>query len=262
VEPLPPRRRGQQGRLRAARSPGRRARRRDRLPLRASLRPRSAGARPVAGAAGGLLRPRGAPLPAAPSRRDGGRARRGTRDPVLARRPGHGALGRCRPARDDRPAPRAAPGRPPGPTRRLLGDGRALARRGRHLRPRARHRPGPADVPDPGRGASPARDLRRRDQGRRDRLRRRLPAHARPQRASAQGECGGLPAAALDVGDRRGERGAIRAIPGLAGLETLRLPRGRGVAFRFLVPLAQAVPPLRNGLLSILRARFGAQRRS
>lgn len=61
--------------------------------------------------------------------------------------------------------------------------------------------------------------------------------------------------------DRR-ERVTIRAIPGIAGLETLRLPRGRGVAFRFLVPLAQAVPPLRNGLLSILRARFGAQRRS
>jgi O-methyltransferase involved in polyketide biosynthesis len=60
----------------------------------------------------------------------------------------------------------------------------------------------------------------------------------------------------------RGERRAIRGIPGLADLETLRLPRGRGVPFRFLVPLAQAVPPLRNGLLSILRARFGAQRRS
>lgn len=60
----------------------------------------------------------------------------------------------------------------------------------------------------------------------------------------------------------RAERRAIRAIPGLSDLETLRLPRGRGVAFRFLVPLVHAVPPLRNGLLSILRARFGPQRRS
>jgi len=60
----------------------------------------------------------------------------------------------------------------------------------------------------------------------------------------------------------RHERRAIAALPGLTDLETLRLPRGRGPAFRFLVPLVQAVPPLRNGLLSILRARFGAQRRS
>jgi O-methyltransferase involved in polyketide biosynthesis len=61
--------------------------------------------------------------------------------------------------------------------------------------------------------------------------------------------------------DRR-ERRIIAALPGLADLETLRLPRGRGVAFRVLVPLVQTVPPLRNGLLAILRARFGAQRRS
>jgi O-methyltransferase involved in polyketide biosynthesis len=60
----------------------------------------------------------------------------------------------------------------------------------------------------------------------------------------------------------RDERRTIRALPGLSDLETLRLPRGRGLAFRFLMPLAQAVPPMRNGLLSILRARFGPQRRS
>ncbi len=60
----------------------------------------------------------------------------------------------------------------------------------------------------------------------------------------------------------RDERRAIRGLPGLSDLETLRLPRGRGLAFRFLMPLAQAVPPMRNGLLSILRARFGPQRRS
>jgi len=57
------------------------------------------------------------------------------------------------------------------------------------------------------------------------------------------------------------ERRFIGAIPSVADLETLRLPRGRGIAFRYLVPLAQAVPPGRNGLLSILRARLGAQRR-
>jgi len=60
----------------------------------------------------------------------------------------------------------------------------------------------------------------------------------------------------------RDERRLIGAIPGVADLETLRLPRGRGIGFRYLVPLAQSVPPLRNGLLSILRARLGAQRRS
>jgi len=60
----------------------------------------------------------------------------------------------------------------------------------------------------------------------------------------------------------RDERRLIRAIPNVADLETLRLPRGRGIAFRYLVPLAQTVPPLRNGLLSILRARLGNQRRS
>ena len=59
----------------------------------------------------------------------------------------------------------------------------------------------------------------------------------------------------------REERRLIRAIPNVAGLETLRLPRGRGIAFRYLVPLAQALPPLRNGLLSILRARLGRHRR-
>jgi O-methyltransferase involved in polyketide biosynthesis len=60
----------------------------------------------------------------------------------------------------------------------------------------------------------------------------------------------------------RGERRAIRGIAGLADLETLPLPRGRGIVFRYLVPLAQAAPPLRNGLVSILRVRFAAQRRS
>jgi hypothetical protein len=60
----------------------------------------------------------------------------------------------------------------------------------------------------------------------------------------------------------RQERRAIRGLPGLSDLETLRLPRGRGLTFRFLMPLVQAVPPMRNGLLSIMRARFGPQRRS
>jgi O-methyltransferase involved in polyketide biosynthesis len=58
------------------------------------------------------------------------------------------------------------------------------------------------------------------------------------------------------------ERRVIRAIPNLADLETLRLPRGRGLAFGYLVPLAQALSPLRRGLLSIMRARLGGQRRS
>ena len=57
------------------------------------------------------------------------------------------------------------------------------------------------------------------------------------------------------------ERRFIGAIPNIADLETLRLPRGRGVAFRYLIPLAQSVPPLRNALLSILRARLCGQRK-
>jgi O-methyltransferase involved in polyketide biosynthesis len=60
----------------------------------------------------------------------------------------------------------------------------------------------------------------------------------------------------------RDERRFIRSIPNLADLETLRLPRGRGVAFRYLVPLAQSLSPMRRGLLSIMRARLGGQRRS
>jgi O-methyltransferase involved in polyketide biosynthesis len=60
----------------------------------------------------------------------------------------------------------------------------------------------------------------------------------------------------------RDERRLIGAIPGVADLEPLRLPRGRGIAFGYLVPLMQSVPPLRNGLLSILRARLSGQRRS
>jgi O-methyltransferase involved in polyketide biosynthesis len=59
----------------------------------------------------------------------------------------------------------------------------------------------------------------------------------------------------------RDERRRIAAIPGVSDLRTLRLPRGRGIAFGYLVPLAQALPPLRNGLLSILRARLAGQRR-
>jgi hypothetical protein len=48
----------------------------------------------------------------------------------------------------------------------------------------------------------------------------------------------------------------------LAGLETLPLRRGRGVAFRFLVAPGAGGASAADGLLSILRARFGAQRRS
>ena len=56
----------------------------------------------------------------------------------------------------------------------------------------------------------------------------------------------------------RSERDRIRATPGVAELRELRLPRGRGVLFGYLVPLLSTVPSLRIRLLSIMLARFAA----
>lgn len=53
------------------------------------------------------------------------------------------------------------------------------------------------------------------------------------------------------------ERRAIAAIPGLSGLRRVPLPRGRGLAFGVAVPVLGRVPPLRDALLSIWRARIG-----
>jgi hypothetical protein len=102
----------------------------------------------------------------------------------------------------------------------------------------ARHRAGPPDVPHAQRGAPPAGTC-----------------------AEAPAGAGGYHPPRWTSAIDRGERRAIAAISGIADLETLRLPPGRGVVFRYAIPLLQALPALRNGLLSVLRARLGGQRR-
>jgi O-methyltransferase involved in polyketide biosynthesis len=57
--------------------------------------------------------------------------------------------------------------------------------------------------------------------------------------------------------DKR-ERERIRtAHPSIAELRELRLPRGRGLLFGYLLPLLSAIAPLRIRLLSIMLVRFG-----
>ena len=55
-----------------------------------------------------------------------------------------------------------------------------------------------------------------------------------------------------------GERRFIRDLDNVTELETLRLPRGRGPLFGYLLPMLSRLPRLRNGLLSIMLARLGA----
>jgi hypothetical protein len=55
------------------------------------------------------------------------------------------------------------------------------------------------------------------------------------------------------------EEGRLRVIPGVDGLDVLRVPRGRGLLHGGLLPLAARVPPLRRRGLSVLRARFAAR---
>ncbi|MGH8861776.1 MAG: class I SAM-dependent methyltransferase [Jatrophihabitantaceae bacterium] len=52
------------------------------------------------------------------------------------------------------------------------------------------------------------------------------------------------------------ERRFIRGLDHVAALETLRLPRGRGPVFGYLVPVLGRLPRLRHGLLSIMLARL------
>jgi O-methyltransferase involved in polyketide biosynthesis len=59
------------------------------------------------------------------------------------------------------------------------------------------------------------------------------------------------------VMDAREER-AVGALPGVAALEPLALPRGRGIVFDFVLPLAGEVPAVRRRLLTVWRARFAA----
>ncbi len=55
--------------------------------------------------------------------------------------------------------------------------------------------------------------------------------------------------------DRR-EQQRLRALPNVADLRTLRLPRGRGAVHGAVLPVAARVPMLQRLLLSVLLARF------
>jgi len=53
-----------------------------------------------------------------------------------------------------------------------------------------------------------------------------------------------------------GEERRLRALPGVAKLRPLHLPRGRGAVHGYVLPLATMLPPLRRLLLTVLLARF------
>jgi O-methyltransferase involved in polyketide biosynthesis len=55
----------------------------------------------------------------------------------------------------------------------------------------------------------------------------------------------------------RDEERRMRELPGVATLERLRLPRGRGLVHGWLLPLAGRAPGLARQLLSVRIARFG-----
>ena len=54
----------------------------------------------------------------------------------------------------------------------------------------------------------------------------------------------------------RDEEQRLRALPHVAGLQALRLPRGRGLLHGVVLPAAGRVGVLRRGLLSVLAVRF------
>ena len=54
----------------------------------------------------------------------------------------------------------------------------------------------------------------------------------------------------------RDEEHRVRALPHVASLATLRLPRGRGVAHGLMLPLVTRLPAVRRRLLLVLVARF------
>jgi hypothetical protein len=55
----------------------------------------------------------------------------------------------------------------------------------------------------------------------------------------------------------RDEERRLRALPGVAELRPLRLPRGRGAVHGYVLPLATMLPPVRRLLLTVLLVRFG-----
>jgi O-methyltransferase involved in polyketide biosynthesis len=54
------------------------------------------------------------------------------------------------------------------------------------------------------------------------------------------------------------ERRALAALPGVAGLRTLRLPRGRGLVHGIVLPLASRLRAVQNAQLTVLSTRFAS----
>ena len=77
----------------------------------------------------------------------------------------------------------------------------------------------------------------------------------RSRRGGLRMETGYVPPA-WSWGLGRGEERRLRAIPHVASLSALRLPRGRGATHGWLLPLATRLPAVRRRLLSVLVARF------
>ena len=59
----------------------------------------------------------------------------------------------------------------------------------------------------------------------------------------------------------RDEEQRLRALPHVAGLQALRLPRGRGLLHAVVLPAADRVGVLRRRLLSVLAVRFAPRER-
>jgi len=77
----------------------------------------------------------------------------------------------------------------------------------------------------------------------------------RSRRGGLRTETGYVPPAWRWGLDRAEER-SLHAIPHVAALSALRLPRGRGAAHGWLLPLVTRLPAVRRRLLSVLEARF------
>ena len=53
------------------------------------------------------------------------------------------------------------------------------------------------------------------------------------------------------------ERRILGELPNVTELRKLRLPRGRGALFGYVVPSVARIPGLASGFFSIMRAQFG-----
>jgi O-methyltransferase involved in polyketide biosynthesis len=78
---------------------------------------------------------------------------------------------------------------------------------------------------------------------------------ARSQRGSLKTD--GYQAPPWHWGMDAAEERRVAALPGVADLRALRLPRGRGALHGYALPLAARIPQLRRVWLTVFRARFG-----